>query len=66
MKTEIEIKEKIGLLLSDHRLDKTATVIENATLALHQIDVEAKMRALLWVLGDTKRATLSELREQYP
>jgi len=55
MKTEKEILDKIKELESDERLSyPTATIIENAPLALIQLEMESKITALKWVLGDIK------------
>ncbi|MDP2104627.1 MAG: hypothetical protein Q8J76_01430 [Desulfobulbaceae bacterium] len=51
MKTEEEIKERIKLIESDKRLKyKTATIVENAPLALIQLELETKRDTLKWVL----------------
>ena len=51
MKTENEIREKLEEITKDERLGyKTATIVENAPLALIQLSLETKRDVLKWVL----------------
>lgn len=51
MKSEAVIKAKIKELQEDERLKyPTATIGTNAPLALIQLEFEAKIKALQWVL----------------
>lgn len=51
MKSGKEIREKISRLRADDRLKQPAADVEvNAPLALIQVDIEAQIRALEWVL----------------
>jgi hypothetical protein len=53
MKSQHEIRARIKELLADDRLHyRTATVFENAPLALVQLGMEMEIRALAWVLGE--------------
>lgn len=55
MKTEKEIKAKLAELKSDERLSyPPADVFSNAPLALIQVELEAKVKALEWVLQSSK------------
>lgn len=55
MKTEEEIQDKINEIQSDERFNyEPANVLTNAPLALIQTDMEAKFKALNWVLGKTE------------
>ncbi len=65
MKSNADIRKRIAELVSDKRLDKTATVFENAPLALVQAGAEAEIAALRWVLDDMTPMTLDELRQRY-
>lgn len=52
MKTEEQLTIRLRELEADERLYyKTATIIENAPLALHQLAGEVESRTLRWVLG---------------
>ncbi len=52
MKTEKEIKAELKKLEADERLSyKTATIVENAPLALIQLEMETNIAALKWVLA---------------
>ena len=54
MKSEVEIRAKIGEIEDDDRYQagriKPATVVENAPLALVQLEMEATVAALTWVM----------------
>lgn len=51
LKTENEIREKLEEITKDERLGyKTATIVENAPLALIQLSLETKRDVLKWVL----------------
>lgn len=51
MKTEKEIRDKIGELRADNRLKQPpATIDINAPLALIQLELETKIAALEWCL----------------
>jgi len=52
MKTKEEIEDKIKELESDERLSPSATIIENAPLVLIQVEPEAKIYILKWILTD--------------
>lgn len=53
MRTESEIRAKIQEIYDDERLHyKCATVVENAPLALTQLEGETKLDVLAWVLGE--------------
>lgn len=55
MKNEKEIRDQLNKIRSDERLSyPTATIVENAPLALIQLDLEAKIDALEWVLNEKK------------
>lgn len=52
MKTKKEIAYRIAELLADERLHyPTATVFENAPLALIQLSGETELKTLCWILG---------------
>lgn len=51
MKNEKEVKKKLKKIESDERLSyPTATIVENAPLALIQLELEMKRDTLKWVL----------------
>lgn len=51
MKTKKEIKAALTAIESDKRLSyKTATIVENAPLALIQLELETQQATLKWVL----------------
>jgi len=53
MKTEEEIRNELKRVKSDERLNyKTATVSENVPLALIQLELEARVATLRWVLAN--------------
>lgn len=53
MRTEAEIRAKIKEVVEDERFHyKTATVVENAPLALIQLGMETRVQWLAWVLGE--------------
>lgn len=55
MKTEKEIEERIENLKDRDELDReSATVFENAPLALIQMDLESRITALEWVLEEIR------------
>ena len=55
MRTITEISAALGIVESDERLHyKTATIVENAPLALIQLVLETKRNTLKWVLEITK------------
>ena len=64
MKTESEIKARIKEILADERLAyKTATIIENAPLALIQLSMQIELHTLQRVLG-VKLTNISKLRDE--
>ena len=65
MRKKDEIVNELSELVNDTLLDEKATLSENAPLAFMQVELEAKISMLLWVLGE-KGGTLEELRERYP
>lgn len=55
MRTQQEIENKLNQIMSDDRLTyPSATVFENAPLALIQLELETKRDVLRWVLDTTK------------
>lgn len=53
MKTESSIRNRIATLLGDDRLHyRSATVFENAPLALIQIQMETEINVLSWILEE--------------
>ena len=55
MKTEKQIRKKIEEIEADERHKAPPALVDiNAPLALIQVDLEAKIRALKWVLEYTK------------
>lgn len=63
MKTEEQIRAKIEELQADDRLSyPTATVIENAGLALVQLELETKIATLKWVLKDNPEPTIVHIK----
>lgn len=53
MKTEVQIKEELVRLEMDERLHyPTATIFGNAPLALIQVQLEAEIALLKWILED--------------
>lgn len=51
MKTERDIITRLALLKDDSRLRRpSATILENAPLALIQLELETRIHALEWVL----------------
>lgn len=53
MKTEAEVKKMIAKLKRDpHFKRSSATVYQNAPLALIQCNIEGKIEALKWVIAD--------------
>lgn len=62
MKQKAEIVTMLQQLLTDDRLwYPTATVFENAPLALVQVDLRSKADMLCWVLG----ITFAEAKKSY-
>ena len=54
MKTGEEIKARLQKVCSDERLSyPTATIFENAPLAMIQLALETERHILQWVLGET-------------
>ena len=52
MKTQQEIEARIENILADERIHyPTATVFENAPLALIQMSMETELRTLCWIIG---------------
>jgi len=55
VKTQQQIRERLAKIKADERLHyPTATVFENAPLALIQMDLEAERDALWWVLAEAE------------
>lgn len=53
MKSEEVIRETLKKLEDDSILkEETATIEENAPLALMQLEMETRIRVLKWVLGE--------------
>ena len=53
MKTIEEIKKELNRAKGDERLKSpTATIVENAPLALIQLELETTIRVLKWVLKE--------------
>lgn len=59
MKSEQQIKDRLNAFLADDRVfnkngskRKSATVFENAPLALIQLDIESMVKTLKWVLSN--------------
>jgi len=53
MKTAKEIRAEIERLEKDERYQAcAATIVENAPLALIQVEIESHIRALRWVLEE--------------
>ena len=65
MKTEADVKAKLAGLLGNKCLDHTATVFENAPLALLQTEVEAQIRILLRLLDYDGPHDLESLRQRF-
>lgn len=64
MKSAEEIQEKIDQILADERMSyKTATVFENAPLALIQHAMTTELHTLQWVLGQDP-TDIRKLREE--
>ena len=58
MRSRTEIEAKLKEVESDERLTyKSATVFENAPLALTQLELETKVSVLRWVLTDIQNET---------
>lgn len=58
MRTREEIRARLETVLADERLGyKTATVRENAPLALIQLELETQRDVLRWVLDETRTGT---------
>jgi hypothetical protein len=63
MKTATEVKAKIAELRKSYShvlTGTTATVFENAPRALMQLDAEAKLTVLHWVLGKEYKSKLKK------
>lgn len=59
-----QIKARIKEILSDERLSyKTATVFENAPLALIQLQMETELHTLQKVIGE-KPTSMKQLRKE--
>jgi hypothetical protein len=55
MRSEEEIRARLAEIEADSRLrQKSATVFENAPLALIQLELESKRDVLRWVLGENR------------
>jgi len=53
IRNELKIRNKLKRVKSDERLNyKTATVYENALLAFIQLELEARVATLRWVLDN--------------
>jgi len=65
MKSENDVRAKLAELLADERLDNTATIFENAPLALIQTEMEAQIRILLWLLEYDGPRAPSALRQRF-
>ncbi len=64
MKTQQDIQKRIDEILSDERLSyKTATVFENAPLALIQYSLETELHTLQQVI-DVELTDIKQLRNE--
>ena len=65
MKSREEIIDEIKGILRDSRLDKVATLDENAPLALTQVFLKGSLSGLLWVIGYNGSLDIKTLRDKF-